>query len=230
MSTWAEFLQENDRLIPKEVSVVGMGDGTGLPEGSSLRDLPIITCPPRHFRFRAFSITPFESIKCVILGQDPYHTPGMATGLAFSVPFGERIPPSLQNIFKEYKSDLGYPTPRSGDLTLWADQGVFLLNTALSTIPGVAGAHTSLWHSFTSATIKKLSDEHSNLVFILWGRHAQAYAPLISVRGSNGHLILRASHPSPFSANSGFFGSRPFSKTNSFLTSKRKEPINWRLE
>lgn len=211
MSTWADFFNT------KEVDEC-------LPQG-----LPLNSLPSAVNQYRAFSTTPFEDIRCVILGQDPYHTPGLANGLAFSVVFGSPIPPSLRNIFKEYQDDLGYSLPRSGDLSAWAHSGVFLLNTALTVEPGRPGVHTHLWASFTNKVIKKLSDEHSNLVFILWGRHAQSFAPLISVRGAAGHCILRAPHPSPFSANTGFFGSKPFSKTNEYLRSKGKREINWRL-
>lgn len=215
MSTWDDFLRDS---VPRAEA------------DAFISSLSSPSLPPASLRYRAFHATPFEDIRVVILGQDPYHTPNVANGLAFSVDFGKPIPPSLVNILKEYKDDLNLPFPRSGDLSLWAANGVFLLNTALSCLPHSPGCHSHLWSGFTRSVIEKLNNEHSNLVFILWGRHAQTYAPLINVRGHHGHLILRSAHPSPFSARTGFFGSKPFSKTNTFLISKGKEPIDWRLE
>lgn len=218
MTTWNEILRDLETVFPDPEVYRGTPD------------VPIISYPPPALQFRAFELTPFESIKCVILGQDPYHTPGVANGLAFSTSFGNSIPPSLRNIFKEYKADLHFPTPRSGDLSNWARNGVLLLNTALTVRSGEPGSHLPLWSSFTQKVIERIVHEHSNLVFILWGRHAQAFAPLISVNGRQGHSIIRSAHPSPYSANNGFFGSRPFSRTNAFLVRHRHEPINWRLE
>lgn len=187
------------------------------------------TYPPIGQRFRAFELTPFNKVKCVILGQDPYHTDGDANGLAFSVNFNRRIPPSLRNILNEYVHDLGFNPPRSGDLSNWARNGVLLLNTALTVIPHNPGSLINNWKPFTSYVLQRLNYERKNLVFILWGRHAQDYAPSISVRRVDGHFIIRSPHPSPYSARSGFFGSKPFSKTNTWLESKGIEPVDWRL-
>lgn len=178
--------------------------------------------------YRALELTPFESVKCVILGQDPYHTPGVANGLAFSVsPDVRTLPPSLRNIFKEYREDLGYPMPRNGDLTPWAQSGVLLLNTALTVQPNRPASHADIgWDVFTKEVISKLNEHRTNLVFILWGRHAQQYQSLIQIKR---HHIIRSPHPSPFSASTGFFTSKPFSRTNEYLVSKRQEPVNWRL-
>ncbi len=178
--------------------------------------------------FSAFNLTPFDKVKVVILGQDPYHGAGQAHGLSFSVPEGVRPPPSLQNIFKEISTDLNVQIPLSnGDLTKWAKQGVLLLNAILTVKANQAASHQEKgWEKFTDAVIKKLSDEKDGLVFILWGKFAQGKEVLID--GSK-HLIIKSAHPSPFSAYSGFFGSRPFSKTNEYLVSKGKEPIDWSL-
>lgn len=215
MSTWDDFLRDS---IPRAEA------------DAFLSSLSSPSLPPASLRYRAFHETPFEDIRVVILGQDPYHTPNVANGLAFSVSFGKPIPPSLVNILKEYQDDLRYRFPRSGDLSSWARNGVFLLNTALSVLPHEPSSHMALWSTFNSSVIRKIVEEKSNVVFILWGRHAQTYAPLINVRGSHGHFIIRSPHPSPFSARTGFFGSRPFSRTNSFLTSRNLEPVNWRLQ
>lgn len=214
MSTWDDFLRDS---VPRAEA------------DAFLSSVSTTVLPSASRRYRAFHETPFEDIKVVILGQDPYHTPNVANGLAFSVDFGQPIPPSLANILTEYSYDLTLPSPRSGDLTPWAHNGVFLLNTALSVLPHSPNSHSNLWHNFTESVIKKIVEERSNVVFILWGRHAQAFAPLISVRGSHGHFILRSSHPSPFSARLGFWGSRPFSMANSALIHRGIEPVNWRL-
>lgn len=178
--------------------------------------------------YRAFELTPFDQVKVVILGQDPYHTPGVANGLAFSTdPSVRIIPPSLRNIFKEYVADLGYKSPRSGDLSTWAQSGVLLLNTALTVEPGKPGSHSNIgWNVLTEEVIRSLNEHRKDLVFILWGRHAQVYHRSISSRK---HFVIRSPHPSPYSAASGFFGSKPFSRANDYLVSKGKEPVNWRL-
>lgn len=184
---------------------------------------------PSHTQwFRAFKLTPFDKVKVVIIGQDPYPTPGHANGLAFSVnPSVNTLPPSLRNIFQEYRSDLGFPQPRNGDLTRWAANGVLLLNTCLTTEAGVRGAHLGMgWEALTEEAIKKLVEYRENIVFILWGSHAHQYHPLIP---SKTHHVIRSPHPSPLSASRGFFGSRPFSRANEYLVSKKKEPVNWRL-
>ncbi len=177
--------------------------------------------------FAAFEHTPFESVEVVILGQDPYHGVGQAHGLSFSVQDGVPHPPSLQNIFKELKDDLGCNIPKSGNLTAWAKQGVFLLNTVLTVRASEANSHRNQgWENFTDAVIKTLSTQKEHLVFILWGSPAGAKVSLIDGKK---HLILRAPHPSPLSSYRGFFGSKPFSKSNDYLVSKGKKPINWCL-
>lgn len=184
--------------------------------------------PPGSQIFAAFNHTPFNSVKVVILGQDPYHGPGQAHGLCFSVPKGIPAPPSLQNIFKELNSDLGHPIPNHGNLVKWANQGVLLLNATLTVRANQAGSHQNKgWETFTDAAIKALSDHHKGLVFILWGNYAQAKTSIID---ASKHFILTAPHPSPLSASRGFFGCKHFSKTNRLLTSIGKEPIDWTLD
>lgn len=175
--------------------------------------------------FAAFNNTPFEKVKVVILGQDPYHGANQAHGLAFSVNEDITHPPSLRNIFKELHDDIGCEIPKSGDLKQWAKEGVFLLNAVLSVRASEANSHKNRgWEIFTDATIKLLSDKRENLVFILWGSPAGAKASLIDEKK---HLILKAPHPSPLSSYRGFFGSKPFSKTDEYLISKRLKPIEW---
>ena len=178
--------------------------------------------------FAAYNLTPFDRVKVVILGQDPYHGPNQAHGLAFSVQRGIAHPPSLQNIFKELHDDLGCSVPRDGTLEKWAQQGVFLLNTVLTVRAGQAHSHKEHgWERFTDATIKALSDRREHLVFILWGRPAQMKAPLID---ASKHHIITSPHPSPLSAYRGFFGSRPFSRTNAYLQANGIAPIDWCLD
>lgn len=183
--------------------------------------------PPGSEIFSAFNHTPFDKVKVVILGQDPYHGHGQANGLCFSVHNGIRKPPSLQNIFKELNSDLNLPIPENGDLTKWALNGVLLLNATLTVRDKAAGSHQNKgWEEFTTAAISKLSNSKKNLVFILWGRFAQAKAEFINpIR----HRIITSAHPSPFSADKGFFGSKPFSTTNKYLSENGIEPIDWSL-
>ncbi len=182
--------------------------------------------PPGQLIFNAFNITPFEKVKVVILGQDPYHNPGEAMGLSFSVPRGVRTPPSLVNIYKELYNDLEIPLAVHGDLTFWAEQGVFLLNAMLTVEHKKAGSHRkSGWQNFTDAVIRKLSEERENLVFMLWGNFAKQKKELID---GNKHLILEAAHPSPL-ARGAYFGSRHFSKANYYLEQNNISPINWRL-
>ncbi|MEZ7933875.1 MAG: uracil-DNA glycosylase [Sulfurospirillum sp.] len=177
--------------------------------------------------FAAFDNTPFDKVEVVILGQDPYHGVGQAHGLSFSVQDGVPHPPSLQNIFKELRDDLGCAIPQSGNLTAWAKQGVFLLNTVLTVRSSEANSHRGQgWENFTDAVIKLLSSQKEHLVFILWGSPAGAKASLID---SKKHLILRAPHPSPLSSYRGFFGSKPFSKSNHYLINNGKKPIEWCL-
>ena len=176
--------------------------------------------------FRAFELCPFESVKVVILGQDPYHGVGQANGLSFAVSDGQRLPPSLQNIFKELESDLGTPlSNRSGDLSRWASQGVLLLNATLTVRAQTPGSHQGKgWEEFTDAVIRTLSEQREGLVFILWGNYAKAKGAHID---RSKHCVIESPHPSPFSAHSGFFGSKPFSKTNEYLALRGKDPINW---
>lgn len=174
--------------------------------------------------FRAFELTPFDAVKVVILGQDPYHGPKQAHGLSFSVVEGVRNPPSLQNIFKELREDMG-AVPESGDLTRWAEQGVLLLNATLTVRAGQANSHQGKgWERFTDAVIRKLSDEREGLVFILWGNYARSKKSLIDFAK---HEIIESPHPSPLSAYAGFFGSKPFSKANAYLESRGSTPIVW---
>ncbi|MBL4586906.1 MAG: uracil-DNA glycosylase [Flavobacteriales bacterium] len=184
--------------------------------------------PPSTLIFNAFNHTPVQNVKAVILGQDPYHGPNQAQGLCFSVNDGVRFPPSLRNIFKELKTDIGMETPPSGNLTKWADEGVLLLNSTLTVQAHNAGSHQKQgWEGFTDAAICQLSQEREKLVFILWGKFAQKKETLINK--AKGHLILKAPHPSPFSAHSGFFGCKHFSQTNTFLQKNGISPINWNL-
>ena len=178
--------------------------------------------------FNAFNKTPFDAVKVVILGQDPYHGPNQAHGLSFSVMDGVAYPRSLQNIFKELKEDIGCNIPKSGNLSSWAKEGVFLLNTVLTVRASEANSHRGQgWENFTDAVISLLSEKKEHLVFILWGSPAGAKASLIDQKK---HLILKAPHPSPLSSYRGFFGSKPFSKTNEYLISKGKTPILWSLD
>lgn len=184
--------------------------------------------PPGPDIFAAFNHTPFNKVKAVILGQDPYHGKGQAHGLCFSVNKGIKKPPSLVNIFKELNSDLGIAVPRHGNLKNWADQGVLLLNATLTVREGSPGSHQNKgWESFTDAAIKALSAKRSGLVFLLWGSYAQAKQGLIDI---SKHHILKAPHPSPFSAARGFFGCRHFSAVNSILIGQGMEEINWSIE
>ena len=187
----------------------------------------LVIYPPGPRIFAAFDFTPFHRVKVVILGQDPYHGPGQAHGLCFSVPDGVRPPPSLVNIFKELQSDLQLPIPAGGNLECWARQGVLLLNATLTVRANQPGSHQNKgWETFTDAVIRKLSDERESLVFLLWGRFAQAKDYLID---ASKHHIFKAAHPSPFSANNGFFGCRHFSKTNHVLHQLQQPEIDWRV-
>lgn len=185
-----------------------------------------IIYPPGSQIFAAFDYTAFDQVKVVILGQDPYHGAGQANGLCFSVSKGMQMPPSLQNIFKELKTDIpGYVMPSHGDLSHWAEQGVLLLNATLTVEKDKAGSHQLKgWEQFTDSVIKQISDQRENLVFILWGKFAQGKAPLID---ASKHLVLKAAHPSPFSAHSGFFGCRHFSQANRYLKDHGLAEINW---
>lgn len=181
--------------------------------------------PPAKFIFEAFNKTPFDKVNIVILGQDPYHGENQAHGLSFSITPPTPPPPSLVNIYKEIETDLGKVTNKNGNLNHWADQGVMLLNATLTVRAHQAGSHQKKgWEEFTDAVIKNLSDKKENLIFILWGRYAQNKGKIIN---GNKHLIIESAHPSPLSAYNGFFGSKPFSKSNNYLKLHHKKPINW---
>ena len=183
------------------------------------------TCYPKGKNiFKAFELTPFDRVKVVLLGQDPYHGEGQAMGLCFSVPDGIVYPPSLRNIITELKNDTGVEL-KSGDLTPWAKQGVFLLNATLTVRAHQAGSHQKKgWETFTDSVIHKISSEKEHVVFILWGSYAQQKIDLID---THKHCIIKSVHPSPLSAHRGFFGSRPFNRTNEYLVSKKIKPIQW---
>lgn len=183
--------------------------------------------PSMYDIFNAQKLTSYKDTKAVIIGQDPYHGPGQAHGLCFSVRKGVAMPPSLINIFKELNADLGYDIPKSGDLTPWAKSGVLLLNAVLTVRESSPGSHANKgWETYTDAVIKKINEKEDPVVFLLWGNYAKSKAALIT---NKKHLILTAAHPSPLSAYNGFFGCRHFSKTNYFLINNGIEPINWRL-
>jgi len=181
--------------------------------------------PPPKYIFNAFDLCPFDRVKVVILGQDPYHGRGQAHGLSFSVPEGIAVPPSLKNIYKEIKSDLGTAVPETGNLERWAKQGVLLLNATLTVEASKPASHQGLgWETFTDAVIKTISDQKEHVVFLLWGKYAQAKESLID---ESKHLVLKAPHPSPFSAHTGFFGCKHFSQTNHYLEGHSLTPIEW---
>ena len=185
--------------------------------------------PPRGQRLRALELTPLDRVKVVILGQDPYHGPGQAHGLCFSVPEGVRVPPSLVNIYKELESDLGVAPPGHGNLEHWARQGVLLLNNSLTVEAGQAGSHAGRgWEAITDACVAAVAKRAEPTVFILWGSHARKKAANVpELQGETPHLVLTAPHPSPLSAHSGFFGSKPFSQANAFLEAKGRGAIDW---
>ena len=184
--------------------------------------------PPGSRIFHAYNTCPFEKVKVVILGQDPYHEPGQAMGLAFSVPQGERLPPSLRNIFTELHTDLGLPQPSGGDLTPWAERGVLLLNTVLTVGRGAANSHAAWgWQRFTDAVLAAMAALPQPVAFVLWGAQAQKKRPLL--QSAAPRLVLCAPHPSPLSSYRGFFGSRPFSQINAFLQENGEQPVDWQL-
>lgn len=186
--------------------------------------------PPRDSWLAALDLTPLDQVKVVILGQDPYHGPGQAHGLAFSVPQGVKVPPSLVNIYKELESDLGLPRPAHGNLANWAKQGVLLLNNSLTVEAGQAGSHQRRgWEEFTDAAVRAVAAQGEPTVFMLWGNHAQKKAARIPELQNGVHLVLTAPHPSPLSAHNGFFGCRHFSKANAFLKAHGRGEIDWRL-
>ncbi len=182
--------------------------------------------PSQKNIFKAFELCPFEKVKVVILGQDPYHGKGQANGLSFAVETGTQLPPSLQNIFKEIKSDLDIEPLFDGDLSRWAKQGVLLLNATLTVRGHVAGSHQNKgWEEFTDVVIKELSDQREHIVFILWGNYAKNKGKFID---RTKHFVIESPHPSPFSAHNGFFGSKPFSKTNTYLKGRGEKEIDWK--
>lgn len=183
--------------------------------------------PPGNRIFQAFEFTPFDAVKVVVIGQDPYHGPGQANGLSFSVNDDITLPPSLKNIYKELEDDLGIQNGTKGNLSKWAKQGVLLLNATLTVRAKTPGSHQNKgWETFTDAVIQKISEEKDNIVFILWGAYAQKKGACID---RNKHCVIESPHPSPFSVYRGFYGSKPFSKTNVYLENKGKEPIDWKL-
>lgn len=183
--------------------------------------------PPMEDIFNALRYTPYHAVKAVLLGQDPYHGPGQAHGLCFSVQEGVDPPPSLRNIFQELESDLGFPPPKNGTLTKWAEQGVLMLNTTLTVRRGQANSHKNIgWTTFTDAVIRRLNGRETPIVFLLWGGNARSKKPLIT---NPNHLILETVHPSPLSAYGGFFGCRHFSRCNEFLQAHGETPIDWNL-
>ncbi len=184
--------------------------------------------PPGQHVFNALRLTPIDSVRVVILGQDPYHGPGQAMGLSFSVPLGVVPPPSLRNIFIELGTDLGLPIPATGDLTPWADRGVLLLNSVLTVAPGSPASHAGKgWETFTDRVIAELSARREGIVFLLWGRYAQQKGAMVD---TTRHHVLTAAHPSPYSASNGFFGCRHFSRANTLLEAAGGQPVDWRLE
>lgn len=186
--------------------------------------------PPRGRRLRALELTEREAVRVVILGQDPYHGPGQAMGLSFSVPSDVRVPPSLANIYKELHVDLGLAVPSHGDLTPWAERGVLLLNTTLTVEAGLAGSHAGRgWEAVTDAVVAAVAESERPSVFVLWGAHAQKKAARLPALAEGRHLVLRSPHPSPLSAHRGFFGSRPFSKANAFLELAGRGAVDWSL-
>jgi uracil-DNA glycosylase len=183
--------------------------------------------PPGPLIFNAFKQTPFDKVKAVLIGQDPYHNKGQAHGLSFSVPDGVPNPPSLVNIFKELKNDLGIEISQNGNLEKWAQQGVLLLNASLTVRQNEPGSHAGIgWLQFTDDVIKKISNEKEGIVFLLWGKFAQQKQSLID---ETKHYVLKAAHPSPFSASNGFFGCKHFSKTNELLMKQHKAPVDWKI-
>lgn len=183
--------------------------------------------PPKTDWFKAFELTPVEDLKVVILGQDPYHGPNQAHGLSFSTK-DKKLPPSLKNIYKELVDDLNITMPTSGDLTPWAKQGVLLLNTILTVEAGRPSSHKNIgWEKFVEHMLKHINELNQPIVYILWGNYARSYKHLLT---NSMHLVLESSHPSPFSARNGFFGSKPFSKTNAFLVAHKVKPIDWQIK
>lgn len=226
------FQQKPGQLHPSWLAVIG--DELEKPYMQALRDFlkqekaaGKVIYPPGSLIFNAFNHTPFEQVRVVIVGQDPYHGPNQAHGLSFSVPQGVALPPSLMNIFKEISSDLGVKMSRNGDLTMWAEQGVLLLNATLTVEQAKAGSHQNKgWEQFTDAAISALNKHRDNLVFVLWGSYAQKKGAFIDEKK---HLVLKSVHPSPLSSHRGFFGNHQFSTINQHLIRQGQTPIDWQL-
>ena len=218
---WSEIMQESIMQIGDELSA----------KANQLRQQGVMIYPPQDQIFRALQLTPPDKVKVCIIGQDPYHSPGAANGLAFSINPGRHIQPSLQNIFIELHNDIGCPIPNSGDLTPWAKQGVLLLNTSLTVTEGQPNSHKDWgWHTFTSHIFNICLDELPQpIAFILWGANAQHFADHVPWHSYDNKIAFMSAHPSPMSADRGFFGSKPFSKTNAFLVSHDSTPIDWTL-
>jgi len=217
-STWLEVL--GDELETEQMQELRAFLRAELTAGWSF-------FPPADRVFNALWLTPFDEVRVVILGQDPYHGPGQAMGLCFSVPPGVPKPPSLQNIFKELADDVGMARPAGGDLTPWAERGVLLLNAVLTVQPRKAASHAGKgWERFTDRAVRELSERRDGLVFLLWGRYAQEKGAIVDRAR---HHVLTAPHPSPYSAASGFFGCRHFSLANAYLATRGSEPVDWRL-
>lgn len=218
-ASWKEALQAAFAAVPFQQATLHVK--TEIASGKTIY-------PPGKLIFNAFNSTPFHSVKAVILGQDPYHGPGQAMGLSFSVPRGVKPPPSLVNIYKELNTDIGMPIPSHGDLSAWAAEGVLLLNAALTVRANEPNSHAQIgWHAFTDSVIEALSAQRESIAFLLWGKFAQDKAVLID---ATRHLVLKAAHPSPFSADKGFFGCKHFSKTNAWLGQQGISPINWHID
>lgn len=196
----------------------------------TLRDTGVTVCPPQDQIFRALQLTAPDKVKVCIIGQDPYHTPGAANGLAFSINKGRYIQPSLQNIFKELHNDLNVPIPDNGDLTPWAEQGVLLLNTSLTVTAGQPNSHKDWgWQTFTSHVFDLCLEQPQPVVFILWGANARRFADHVTWQTYPDKTAIMSAHPSPMSADRGFFGSRPFSRANKWLMDHGSTPVNWKL-
>lgn len=218
MNRWTEIIkEEKEKPYFKKIEEVIAKDS----EHTSIY-------PPQDLVFNALNTTPFEKVKVIIIGQDPYHGPNQANGLAFSVKPGISIPPSLRNIYKELKSDIeGFISPNNGDLTCWAEQGVLLLNTSLTVKEHDANSHSNIgWETFTDRLVECLNEEKEGVIFVLWGSHAQRKGLNINL---NKHFIIKSTHPSPFSAYRGFLGSKPFSKINDILREKGEKEIDWNV-
>lgn len=231
-TTFAPFILEQSwqKQLKEELSKPGILELAAFVEKEYIT-APVPIYPPKELIFNAFYQTPFNQVQVLIMGQDPYHGPGQAHGLSFSVPKGVKPPPSLQNIFKELEADLHVSKPNHGCLISWAQQGVLLLNATLTVRQGEPMSHHGRgWEEFTDAAVRKLEEREDPVIFVLWGKSAQDKCRFLKEKGiPSRHLVLTAAHPSPYSANNGFFGCRHFSKINEFLKQQGKNPIDWSL-